>query len=196
MLKHFSTIILFFLSLIVFSCGQPSGENRETNFSFNRDSLAKHIIILASDSFQGRKPFTIGETRTVDYLQNQFVSVGLEPANGKSYFQKVPMVEISLQPDSLMSVKTSRGNFILRRSADYVFSTEKTDSLITLRNDVIIFAGYGVVAPEYNWNDYAGIDVKGKVVLVMVNDPGFGTSDTSIFKGRSMTYYGCWTLQI
>jgi Zn-dependent M28 family amino/carboxypeptidase len=92
-----------------------------------------------------------------------------------------------------MKVEFAKGNFQLRRSKDYVLSTENTDSLVSLNGDELIFAGYGVVAPEYHWNDYAGINVKGKVVLVMVNDPGFGTADTSIFKGKTMTYYGRWT---
>jgi Zn-dependent M28 family amino/carboxypeptidase len=92
-----------------------------------------------------------------------------------------------------MKVKTAKGSFELHNGTDYVLSTESTDSAVSLDNDELIFAGYGVVAPEYNWNDYAGINVKGKVVLVMVNDPGFGTSDTTIFKGKTMTYYGRWT---
>ena len=160
---------------------------------FNRDSLAQHIIVLASDSFQGRKPFTLGETRTLAYLENQFRSIGLEPGNGNSYLQDVPMVQITPHPDSLMKVESAKGSFILHNASDYVITTENTDSVISLNKDELIFAGYGVVAPEYNWNDYAGINVKGKVVLVMVNDPGFGTTDTSIFKGKTMTYYGRWT---
>ena len=185
----------FFVVLIVGlqSCNQAAHENKEAVFSFNRDSLVKHIIVLASDSFQGRRPFTLGETRTVDYLQNQFRSLGLEPANGNSYLQDVPMVEITVNTDSLMKVESAKSSFQLQRLKDYVVATESTDSVISLNRDELVFAGYGVVAPEYNWNDYAGINVKGKVVLVMVNDPGFGTRDTSIFKGKTMTYYGRWT---
>jgi Zn-dependent M28 family amino/carboxypeptidase len=150
-------------------------------------------MVLSSDSFLGRKPFTLGETRTVKYLQNQFRSLGLEPGNGNSYLQEVPMVEITPTPDPQMKVEYAKGSFYLNGATDYVLFTENTDSVISLDKDELIFAGYGVVAPEYNWNDYAGMDVKGKVVLVMVNDPGFGTADTSIFKGRTMTYYGRWT---
>ena len=102
------------------------------------------------------------------------------------------MVEITPTPDAVMKVQSSKGNFELKKSDDFVVATQNTDSVVSLNNDELIFAGYGVVAPEYNWNDYAGIDVKGKVVLVMVNDPGFGV-DTTIFKGRTMTYYGRWT---
>src|SRR5450631_1282462 len=188
---------VYFLFVIIFSvlqsCKPTAQEDKDTASPFNRDSLVQHIIVLASDSFQGRKPFSLGETRTVDYMQNKFRALALEPANGTSYLQDVPMVEISLDADSLMKVEFAKGNFQLRRSKDYVLSTENTDSLVSLSGDELIFAGYGVVAPEYHWNDYAGINVKGKVVLVMVNDPGFGTADTSIFKGKTMTYYGRWT---
>jgi Zn-dependent M28 family amino/carboxypeptidase len=186
----------FLLILIIFglqSCKQQAQETKATNALFNKDSLAQHIIILASDSFQGRKPFTVGETRTLAYVENQFRSIGLEPGNGSSYLQDVPMVEITPHPDSLLKVESAKGSFVLNNAKDYVITTENTDSVISLNKDELIFAGYGVVAPEYNWNDYAGINVKGKVVLVMVNDPGFGTTDTSIFKGRTMTYYGRWT---
>jgi Zn-dependent M28 family amino/carboxypeptidase len=175
------------------ACHSPGGEPGAYVSPFNRDSLAAHIIVLASDSFQGRKPFSAGEEKTVAYLQNQFASMGLEPGNGNSFFQDVPLVEITSTPDPTMKVETAKGSFDLQNHKDYVLTTENTDSVISLNKDELVFAGYGVVAPEYHWNDYAGIDVKGKVVLVMVNDPGFGTADTSIFKGRTMTYYGRWT---
>lgn len=160
---------------------------------FNKDSLARHIKMLASDSFQGRRPFTIGETRTIDYIQSVFAKLKLEPANGDSYFQKVPMVEITVTPDPVMKVQSANGRFNLASHTDYVMSTRETDSVISLSNDEVIFAGFGIVAPEYKWNDYAGINVKGKVVLVMVNDPGLGSGDPAFFKGNTMTYYGRWT---
>jgi Zn-dependent M28 family amino/carboxypeptidase len=181
------------LACFLLSCRHSHTENTNFVSPFNRDSLAGHIIVLASDSFQGRKPFSRGESLTLDYLENQFRSMGLEPGNGSSYLQEVPMVKITPHPDSLMKIESAKENFTLSRSTDFVLNTEDPDSLIVLNRDELIFAGYGVVAPEYNWNDYAGIDVKGKVVLVMVNDPGFGTTDTTMFKGNTMTYYGRWT---
>lgn len=174
------------------SCKLNSSSSNQDLSSFNKDSLEQHIKILSSDSFQGRKPFSVGETRAVDYMQTSFKNLGLEPGNGNSFIQDVPMVEITPNADAVMKVQSAKGNFELKNSTDFVVSTENTDSLISLKNDEIIFAGYGVVAPEYKWNDYAGIDVKGKVVLVLVNDPGFGTDDTTIFKGNTMTYYGRW----
>lgn len=187
----FPALLAVSLMIGLAACHSPASESGAS--AFNRDSLAKHIIVLASDSFQGRKPFSAGEEKTVHYLQNQFASMGLEPGNGNSFFQDVPLVEITPIPDPVMSVESAKGSFELQNHKDYVLITENTDSVISLNKDELIFAGYGVVAPEYHWNDYAGINVKGKVVLVMVNDPGFGTTDTSIFKGRTMTYYGRWT---
>jgi len=183
----------FIISLFIISCSQnTSSSGDEALNSFNRDSIKQNIKILASDSFEGRKPFSPGETKTVDYLQHAFINLGLEPGNGNSYLQDVPMVEITPTADAVMKVQSLKGNFDLKRTDDFVVSTQNTDSAISLNNDDLVFAGYGVVAPEYKWNDYAGINVKGKVVLVMVNDPGFGV-DTSIFKGKTMTYYGRWT---
>ena len=161
--------------------------------SFSAGSLKKDISVLASDSFMGRKPFTEGETKTIDYLQKQFAAVGLEPGNGNSFLQAVPMVNILATAEAEMQVKSTKSNFTLKAYDDYIIWTNKTDSNISLENTELVFAGYGVVAPEYNWNDYEGLDVKGKVVMVMVNDPGFWSGDTSLFKGKTMTYYGRWT---
>ncbi|OIQ84935.1 bacterial leucyl aminopeptidase precursor [mine drainage metagenome] len=190
MRKIFFYLLFAGVTIFYLACKQA---NSDQDLSlFNKDSLTQHIKMLASDSFQGRKPFSIGETKAVDYIQNTFKNLGLEPGNGNSYIQDVPLVEITPNPDAVMKVQSPKGNFDLQKTTDFVISTNKTDSLISLKNDELIFAGYGVVAPEYNWNDYAGIDVKGKVVLVLVNDPGFGV-DTTIFKGNTMTYYGRWT---
>jgi Zn-dependent M28 family amino/carboxypeptidase len=160
--------------------------------ALNADSLGKNISILASNEFQGRKPFTEGENKAINFLQQKFASIGLEPGNGNSYLQNVPMVNIATQADSVMQVQSPKGSFTLKGLQDYVIWTEKTDPEIKLTNNEVVFAGYGVVAPERHWNDYAGLDVKGKIVMVMVNDPGYGV-DPSLFKGDTMTYYGRWT---
>jgi Zn-dependent M28 family amino/carboxypeptidase len=170
--------------------GSSSGDDAGLA-AFNKDSLAANIQVLASDSFQGRRPFTPGETRTVDYLQKAYAGLGLEPGNGNSYVQDVPLVEISPIDKPAMTIGSHHGNFDLRDLDDFVIWTERPDSIATLDKDQVVFAGFGVVAPEYNWNDYAGLNVKGKVVLVMVNDPGF--YDSTLFKGHTMTYYGRWT---
>jgi Zn-dependent M28 family amino/carboxypeptidase len=189
---------LFFVIPVfaVVSCSQKNNQSidREDGLaSFSADSLKAHVAVLASDSFMGRKPFTKGETLTIDYLQKQFAAAGLEPGNGSSYLQEVPMVNILTTAAPSMEVTSPKGNFSLKAFDDYIVWTDKTDPEINVKESELVFAGYGVVAPEYNWNDYAGIDVKGKVVLVMVNDPGFWSGDTTLFKGKTMTYYGRWT---
>jgi Zn-dependent M28 family amino/carboxypeptidase len=161
--------------------------------AFSADSLAKHIAVLSSDAFEGRKPFTRAETKTINYLRDRFKDLGLQPGNGSSYFQEVPMVNIATTASSTMKVSSGKENFNLRGFDDYVIWTDKTDKKISVTNAELVFAGYGVVAPEYNWNDYARLDVKDKVVLVLVNDPGFNSGDSSLFKGKTMTYYGRWT---
>jgi Zn-dependent M28 family amino/carboxypeptidase len=183
--------LLSFISILEISgCHLNSGQNWDSKAAFTRDSLVKHIIILASDSFQGRKPCTPGETKTLDYIKSSFATFGLESGNGSSYLQDVPLMNITCDPDSLMKVTSVKGSFDLHNITDYVVYTSSTDSVVSLDNDELIFAGYGVVAPEYHWNDYAGLDVKGKVVLVMLNDRGIGASENSLFKGMTVPYYG------
>lgn len=174
------------------ACQNSKQDGGDGLSAFNADSLAGNIKVLASDEFSGRKPFTEGETKTIGFLEQQFKALGLEPGNGNSYLQEVPMVNIATKADPVIQINSAKGKFDLKGLTDYVIWTDKTDSVINLNNSEIVFAGYGVVAPEYNWNDYAGLDVKGKVVMVMVNDPGFGV-DTTLFKGKTMTYYGRWT---
>jgi Zn-dependent M28 family amino/carboxypeptidase len=161
--------------------------------AFSADSLAHHIQVLSSDEFEGRKPFTAAETKTINYLQDEYKKLGLEPGNGNSYFQEVPMVKITTKADEQMTVSGGKEKFNLKGYDDYVIWTDRADSVITLDNSELIFAGYGVVAPEYGRNDYAGLDVKGKTVLILVNDPGYATKDDNYFKGNTMTYYGRWT---
>lgn len=180
--------------LLVSSCSQkdPCVED-DGLLAFSAEGLENHIKILASDEFQGRKPFTEGEKRTVQYLETQFSKLGLEPGNRDSYLQEVPMVEITPDADSIMHVKTTSGNLTLRGFHDFVIGSQRTDSSVTWENEPLVFAGFGIVAPEYNWNDYEGLEVKDKIVVVLVNDPGFGGEDSTFFKGNTMTYYGRWT---
>lgn len=187
---------LAFSALICLTaCNQnkPKISDEDGLAAFNADSLKLHVAELSHDSLQGRKPFTPGETKTIAYLQKQFKAAGLEPGNGNSYIQEVPMVNIQTTAAADMQVTTSKGSFKLKGFDDYVIWTDKITDKVGFDNDEVVFAGYGVVAPEYNWDDYAGLDVKGKIVMVMVNDPGFAAGDSSLFKGKTMTYYGRWT---
>ncbi|MFT3826448.1 MAG: M28 family metallopeptidase [Chitinophagaceae bacterium] len=193
MRQSFLPASLAAMALLATACGENKQAADDGVNIINADSLGKHIAVLASDEFLGRKPFSEGETKTINYLKEQFIAAGLEPGNGDSYYQPVPMVKITTLAAPAMQVQAAKGNFTLKGFDDYVIWTDKTDSLITLSNTEVVFAGYGVVAPEYNWNDYEGLDVKGKVVMVLVNDPGYNSGDSTLFKGKTMTYYGRWT---
>ena len=162
--------------------------------AIDAEGFAQHIKTLASDEFMGRMPGTEGETKTVNYLKQEFQKLGLQPGNGDSYFQEVKMVEITSQPQGTMVVKNKAGKSVsLNYLDDYVALTRRVEEQTKLQNSELVFAGYGVVAPEYNWNDYEGLDAKGKTVVVMVNDPGFASKDQELFNGEAMTYYGRWS---
>ena len=168
-------------------------QSEETSYKFQVSDIEPTLIKLASDEFMGRMPFTEGEEITVDYLENEFKSMGLEPGNGDSYFQDVPMVSILSLPSEEMTISSANESITLEGLKDYVLWTQRTDSLVSFEDIEMVFAGFGIVAPEYGWDDYKNIDVKDKIVVILVNDPGFGTEDEAFFKGNTMTYYGRWT---
>lgn len=167
-------------------------KSTEKDDVINESSLEAHIQTLASDEFMGRMPFTAGEEKTLAYLKEQLVGFGVEAGNDGSYLQEVPMVEITTTASDKLTITDGQVEMDLEGLKDYVFWTRRTDSAIVFDQVDMVFAGFGIVAPEYGWNDYKDIDVKGKIVVVLVNDPGFGTDDNSFFKGNTMTYYGRW----
>src|SRR4249919_4027948 len=158
------------------------------------EDFAAHIRVLASDEFGGREPGSEGEEKTVSYLRDQFQRLGLEPGNGDSYFQTVPMLETRSDPAST-SVSLSVGGKAraMRFGDDMVVSSRTGAANVHIGDAPVVFVGYGVNAPEVGWNDYAGVDVKDKVVVMFINDPGFHSGDPTLFEGRRMTYYGRWT---
>ena len=155
----------------------------------NTDDLKKHIKILASDEFEGRLPTTVGEQKTLDYLVNEFKQLGYKPGNGESYLQPVELIEMTASPDMTMTI--GENNFAYKEGM--IASTSREQAKVELKNSELVFVGYGVNAPEYNWNDYQGLDVKGKTVVILVNDPGFENPQGDKFQGKTMTYYGRWT---
>ncbi|QHS55587.1 M28 family peptidase [Mucilaginibacter sp. 14171R-50] len=152
--------------------------------------IRHHIAVLANDSLLGRKPFTRGEDKTIAYIAREFKKLGLEPGNNGSYFQEVPLVEITSASQEMRI--SGAATTSLKPGVDFVASTRRELDSLSLKNSPLIFAGFGVVAPEYGWNDYKGLDVKGKTVIVLVNDPGFKAKE-KLFKGDTMSYYGRWT---
>ncbi len=188
------------LLTVLFAVGGCAGERapgeREMNAAtatITADDLLRHIQTLSADEFEGRLPGTPGEEKTVNYLRQQFEGLGLEPGNGDSWFQEVPLVSIAADPAMTLDVQ-GRGQATRYRYGDQVMAwTKRVAESVDLENSEMVFVGYGTVAPEYGWNDYEGLDVKGKTVVMLVNDPGFATEDPELFNGRAMTYYGRWT---
>ncbi len=186
----------FLISLILFTvtgCSDSRTDYNNALESISIKDLEGFVSELGSDRFMGRKPFTEGETITVNYLADQLRLIGFEPAFNGSYFQEVPMVEISSSVDKVIIKRSSDTLFSFRTPDEAAIISPHIAKAMFIVNGPLIFAGFGIVAPEYGWNDYAGLDVKGKVVIVMINDPGLYTGDSSLFKGREMTYYGRWT---
>jgi len=152
-----------------------------------------HISRLASDEFEGRKPGTAAETLTLDYLEREFRKLGLKPGNGASFLQEVPMVAITAAPDAALRFTTGPTELDLKFRDDMVIWTKRVKPAEAFEASPLVFVGHGVTAPEYDWDDYAGIDMHGKTAVILINDPGFATNDPSLFRGRAMTYYGRWT---
>ncbi|WP_419148196.1 M28 family metallopeptidase [Pseudoalteromonas 'SMAR'] len=157
--------------------------------SINDAQLRAHIKTLASDEFGGRAPSTKGEELTLAYLTKHFKALGYEPGNGNSFLQEVPLV--SLEADPNMSLEIGGKSYQYKK--DMVMGSARISELEAINDSELVFVGYGVNAPEYNWNDYEGLDVEGKTVVMLVNDPGFANPDSGLFTGEAMTYYGRWT---
>jgi Zn-dependent M28 family amino/carboxypeptidase len=153
--------------------------------------MRAHLEFLSDDALEGRAPGTRGGLIAAKYVAAQFERLGLEPAgDSNTYYHEVPV--ISLTPDPQATI-VAENEMPLVFKQDYVLWSMRDDSLVSVAGD-LVFAGYGIVAPEYGWNDYEGLDVKGKVVVVLVNTPGL--RDSTLFKGRILTYYGRWTYKI
>ncbi|MCL1559688.1 M28 family metallopeptidase [Xanthomonas nasturtii] len=155
--------------------------------------FAELVKTLASDDFEGRGPGTPGEEKTVTYIRDQMQRIGLQPGNGDSWFQDVPMVETTADAATAPSLRSGEQTRTLAFGTDIVVGTRTGQPEVKLDNSELVFVGYGVDAPEQQWNDYAGQDWKGKTVVMFVNDPGFHTGDGKLFDGKRMTYYGRWT---
>ena len=167
----------------------------ETTGSLNTADLNARTRAVADDRFEGRGPGTPAGERAAQWIADEMKRVGLKPGNNGSYFQSVPAVTIALDvAKSSFSISGPDGEKRFAFADEAVWWTPQYEQQnVRVERAPLVFAGYGVVAPEENWNDYAGLDVKGKVVVVLINDPGFLTDDATLFKGRTMTYYGRWT---
>ena len=178
----------------------PESERSAWN-QINKDRMLANIKVLASDEYEGRAPASKGEELTTAFLEEHLKSLGLKPGNPDgTYFQKVPMVGITTDPGAqLVFAQAETGNKLtLRYGDDFMGWTKREQTEVSMDSD-LVFVGYGVVAPEYQWDDYKGADVKGKVLVMLINDPPVpdprdpSKLDEKVFKGRAMTYYGRWT---
>ncbi|SDD00937.1 M28 family peptidase [Williamwhitmania taraxaci] len=182
--------LLYLILSFTIACSGPSAETASKVIT--SEGIAADITILAADSLQGRGPCTIGEVRTLSYLQSRMKELGLEPAFNGSYLQQVPLVNIFTRLVGNVEIGSPNGDIPLINAEEITVWSPVLEKEIVLSNVPMVFVGFGIRAPEYGWDDYKGMDVRGKVVIVLVNDTGFYTKDTTLFKGNQMTYYGRW----
>lgn len=203
--KMFSIAILFALRSLPESAAADSRESGLSSAylkpaleSITTNELFKHIKILSSDEFEGRAPATKGEDLTVQYLVEQFKAMGLQPGNPDGTFiQKVPLMGITSEPR--VSLRAGEKELELALPGDCITTSHRFFPEVKVTDTDVVFVGYGVVAPEYGWNDFKDTDVRGKTIIMLVGDPPIpdpkdpSRLDEEMFKGRAMTYYGRWT---
>jgi hypothetical protein len=194
-----SCVVLLGSTLSIFAADKVAEKLKPALDVITPDALLAHIKTLASDEFEGRSPGSKGEELSIKYISDQFKAVGLKPGNPDgSYFQEVPLAGIKSDPKVVLTV-IGKPPMELKFPGDFVASSARLQPEIKIDNSDLVFVGYGVVAPEYGWDDYKGIDVRGKTILMLINDPAVpdpkdpSRLDEKMFKGKAMTYYGRWT---
>ena len=186
----------FFTLLFAVAAGTAS-LSAATPPTLSGASILQRVKVLASDEFEGRAPASPGEEKTVAYLVEEFKKIGLAPGNPNgTYVQNVPMIGITSQPTAtfIAGEQTFKPTHLI----DYVALSKRVTPRVDVNASEIVFVGYGIVAPEYGWDDYKGLDVRGKTVVMLINDPpvtdpATGQLDPKVFGGKGMTYYGRWT---
>jgi Zn-dependent M28 family amino/carboxypeptidase len=193
-----TTLLVLLLGSIVTFAAEPEDKIRPSLEAITPDGMLAHIKVLSSDEFEGRAPGTKGEELSVNYITDQFKRIGLKPGNPNgTYVQEVPLAGITSNPQMFFTVNGH--GMHLKYPDDYVASSARLQEQIKIANSDIVFVGYGIVAPEYGWDDYKDVDVRGKTLLMLINDPPVpdpkdpSKLDEKMFKGKAMTYYGRWT---
>lgn len=187
-----ATYLITLLSLIFITCQTKNGQSIVTQ-KMSIEMLANDIEILSADSMEGRAPCTIGEIRTINFLKKRIKEIGLEPAFNDNYFQEVPLVKILSNAPTPITINDKKGNLRFNNGEEISLWSPVLEPEVSLVDNEIIFLGFGIDAPENGQNDFDKIDVAGKTIMVLVNDPGFYTQDSTLFNGKNMTYYGRWT---
>ena len=193
----------FALSLLLTACAASPVHDELSGAapaldSLSAEGLLKHTKVLASDEFEGRSPGTRGEELSIKYIADQFKAIGLAPGNPDgSYLQNVPLVGMTATRTGALTVNGKKMHF--KFPDDFVAETRHVKPVVSVVATDVVFVGYGVVAPEYGWDDYKGVDVRGKTIVMLINDPAIpdpkdpSRLDDSMFRGKAMTYYGRWT---
>src|SRR5580765_3431732 len=196
--KH-AMLLIALASVTAVGCGKSGPVAMAQLPDIDVSAVLAHTKVLSSDEFDGRAPGTKGEELTVNYLVDQFTKIGLKPGNTDgTYVQRVPLVGITPVPSPLVLAK-GKEQLTLKWKDDVVAWTKQVADVVILNQSELVFVGYGVVAPEYNWDDYKGVDVKGKTLVMLVGDPpvpdpaNASVLDPKTFGGNAMTYYGRWT---
>ena len=152
------------------------------------------VKTLAADEFEGRAPSTTTEPKVLDYIVGEFRAAGLQPGNNGKWLQEVPTVEITASNASRLMVTGKGAPLSYAYGPDYVAASYRVVPKTSVKDSELVFVGYGINAPELGWNDYAGIDMRGKTAVILINDPDYAEeTEQGLFKGRRMTYYGRWT---
>lgn len=169
-----------------------SSTPKPSQVQLRAETIQKHLAELSSDKYMGRMPCTEGGLMTAAYLEKELKALGLEAPDNGSYFQDVPLLSIDGTIADEMTVAMKDKNLIWQKGKDFILHTERKVDRVDLKDSELVFCGYGIVDEKLGWNDYAGIDMKGKTAVILINDPGFGGDDPNFFKGDIMTYAGRW----
>lgn len=159
----------------------------------NVEEMKRVTSVLSSDEFLGRKPFTLGENLTVAFLAQELQQIGFEPPFEGSYFQAVPMVETISKVEGPVTVSIKGEKLSFNAPDEIAVNSPAQQESISISNSKMVFAGFGIDSPDDKWDDFKGIDLKGKTLVVLINDPGLYSSDTTLFRGKEMTFFGRWT---
>ena len=178
------------LLFVLLAACQPTITPESVQLDITVESLKQHVLVLADDSMQGRAPASPGEEKTVAYLVAQFEAMGLKPGNNGSFIQEVPVMAQTTRRDAQMMIRQGgRTVQSFTFGPDFVVSPYAAFTEIDINDAELVFVGYGIVAPEYGWDDYKEVEVKGKVLVMMNNDP---EDDPALFQGKTRLYYGRW----
>jgi Zn-dependent M28 family amino/carboxypeptidase len=180
--------------LLVFAVFAQISLAQDLTSRFDANKIRERVIRLSADDFEGRGPGTDGGRRAAQYIADEMKAAGIEPGNKARYFQNVPLVGVKADPTTRLQIKGKSGTQSFKFGDDYVATTGAQTGNVSV-DAGLVFVGYGIDAPEYNWNDYKGDpnQYKGKILIMMVNDPPATSSEPNLFGGRALTYYGRWT---